>query len=133
MVTLLENELTKIGKKIEGAKIGVLGIAMKDYSNDDRISPPIEIIKILKARGAEVFAYDPAVPTKYDFKIASIEEALVNKDGVMILAKQSEFDNVDIEYLINKLNKETIVFDTKNLFKKFREELQGNSILYKSI
>lgn len=133
MVNILEKELISIDKKVFGAKIGVLGIAMKDYSNDDRISPPIEIIKILEKKGAEVFAYDPAVPTKYAFKKSSIEEVLINMDGVIILAKQSEFDNITIEYLLNKLNKYSIVFDTKNLFKKYKNELLANNIIYKSI
>ena len=133
MVGIFEKELIKTGRKIEGAKIGILGISMKDYSNDDRISPPLEIIKILREKGAEVSAYDPAVPGSYVFMVDKIEDALKDKDGVMILAKQNEFDNITFEYLINILHSETIVFDAKNLFKKFSVDLINKGIQYKAI
>lgn len=133
MAEILEKELTSNGKKISGAKIGILGIAMKDYSNDDRISPPIEIIKILRNKGAEVFAFDPAVPTNYQFKVNTLLEAIKDKDGIMILAKQKEFEGIDIKYLINNVDKGTVIFDTKSLFKNIKAELLHSGIIYKSI
>jgi UDP-N-acetyl-D-mannosaminuronic acid dehydrogenase len=133
MAGILEKEFVKAGKKIQGAKIGVLGISMKDYSNDDRISPPLEIIKILRDKGAEISAYDPAVPASYVFMVDKMEDALKDKDGVMILAKQNEFDKITLEYLVNKLHCRTIVVDTKNLFRKFSSELISKGIQYKAI
>lgn len=133
MVDIIEKELLKIGKKLHGAKIGVLGIAMKDYSNDDRISPPIEIIKILESRSAEVLAFDPAVPSSYSYKVNSLKDVISNKDCIMVLAKQKEFDAISAEYLLNNIAKDTIIFDTRNLFKSFSEELTNSNIIYKSI
>lgn len=133
MVSMLEDKLLSIGKRINDCKIGILGIAMKDYSNDDRISPPIEIINILKHKGASVFAYDPVVPTVYDFKVEKIDEALKNVDAVMVLAKQKEFDSIDLDYLLKSLNKGTILFDTKNLFVRYTEQLNNNGIYVMSI
>lgn len=133
MVNLFERELVKSGKSITGARVGVLGIAMKDYSNDDRLSPPIEIIKILENRGVTVFAYDPAVPTQYDFKITNLEDALKDKDGIMVLAKQKEFDGVDAHYLLDMVNKGTVLMDHRSLFTRFKNELLEGGILYKSV
>jgi UDP-N-acetyl-D-mannosaminuronic acid dehydrogenase len=133
MVNLFERELIKSGRSLQGAKVGVLGIAMKDYSNDDRLSPPIDIIKVLEKRGATVFAYDPAVPTQYEFKISNIEDALKDKDGIMILAKQKEFDGIDVDYLIDNVNKGTVLMDIRSLFTKFKNELLNEGILYKSV
>ena len=111
IVKHMEEKLAEKGKKLEGAKIGVLGLAMKDYSNDDRISPPVEIVKLLLEKGAIVKAYDPAVPTKYDFKVDSIEECLQDVDGVMILARQRE-----IEANVKKVVKyDCQIIDTKRL------------------
>jgi UDP-N-acetyl-D-mannosaminuronic acid dehydrogenase len=133
MAGIVEKELQKVDKSISGARIGVLGVAMKDYSNDDRISPPLEIIKILEDKGARVSAYDPAVPTKYDFKVDSLEKAMLNMDAVLILAKQKEFDEINAEFLECNLNKETVVFDTKNLFSRFSEMFERNGVVYKTI
>lgn len=133
MVNIFENVLGLSGKGIKGARVGVLGIAMKDYSNDDRISPPIEIIKLLERRGAHVCAYDPVVPTNYSFKVDNLEDALANIDGLVILARQSEFDKISIDDLLGKLNKGTVIFDTKNLFSPYRDVLNKSGIVYSSI
>lgn len=131
MVNLFERELKKADKELSGAKIGVLGFAMKDYSNDDRLSPPIDIIKILEQRGAVVYAYDPAVPTAYDFKVDNIKAAIEDKAGIMILAKQKEFDSLEIAELLDLVTTGTVIFDTRSLFTAHREELKGNGIVYK--
>ncbi|MDF2672184.1 MAG: nucleotide sugar dehydrogenase [Clostridiales bacterium] len=133
MVNLFERELVKTGRKLQGARVGVLGIAMKDYSNDDRLSPPIDIIGILEKRGAVVFAYDPAVPTEYDFKVSKIEDALEDKDGIIILSKQKEFDDINVSYLLEKVHKGTVLMDIRSMFTKFKSELLDAGILYKSV
>ncbi|MDH7498632.1 MAG: nucleotide sugar dehydrogenase [Syntrophomonadaceae bacterium] len=70
------------------ARLAVLGIAMKDYSNDDRVSPALAAIRVLQEAGCQVRAYDPAVPTPHPFKVGSLEEALSGAHGVLILALQ---------------------------------------------
>lgn len=127
MVNMLESLLLKEGKTLEGANVGILGIAMKDYSNDDRISPPIEIIKILERRGAKVSAYDSAVPTKYDFKVDNIIDALKDKDAIMVLAKQKDYDSIDNKYL-EVISRETVILDTRNIFEGKEEKLEQYGI-----
>lgn len=95
-------------------KVAVLGIAMKDYSSDDRLSPAIEIIKILRDRGVEVKAFDPAVKTEYDFKVSSLQEVLKDTQLVLILSKQHgiEFEKI-FEYIPPS---QAIIIDTRNVF-----------------
>lgn len=133
MVNILADSLKSVSKELKGSKVGVLGFAMKDYSNDDRISPPIEIIKLLIESGAIVEAYDPAVPTEYDFKVDSLEKVLENKDAVIVLAKQKQFDEITSSNLIESLKDNAVVFDTRNLFKSFKEELNNSGIVYTTI
>lgn len=133
MVGIFEDQLKNAGKELKDSKIGVLGIAMKDYSNDDRISPPIEIIKLLRSRGAEVHAFDPVVPTHYDFKVGTLDEAVSGMDGLMILAKQREFDNISADYISEKMERNAVIFDTKNLLSESSEDLIQRGLLYKSI
>lgn len=133
MVNIFEELLNRAGKSLERSRVGVLGIAMKDYSNDDRISPPIEIIKILRSRGAQVFAYDPAVVTEYNFKVETLEEAVKNVDGIMVLAKQKEFDEINADEFLGLLDKGTVIFDGKNLFEGFKNIFDEKGILYRTI
>ncbi|GFZ33972.1 NDP-sugar dehydrogenase [Clostridium zeae] len=112
-----EELLCKMGKSLKGSRIAVLGLAMKDYSNDDRISPPIDICNILIEKGAEVRAFDPVVPTKYSFKVDSQGEALKDADIVMVLAKQHEF-NLECRELKSFMSKNPICMDTKAIIDK---------------
>ncbi|MEG0370969.1 MAG: nucleotide sugar dehydrogenase [Clostridium sp.] len=133
MVNILRNSLNSVSKDLKGAKVGVLGVAMKDYSNDDRISPPIEIIKLLIEAGAEVCAFDPAVPTKYDFKVDSLDQVLNGKDAIIVLAKQKEFEEITSDVLVNSLNKNAVVFDTRNLFAELKDSLESSNMIYTTI
>lgn len=133
MVNILKDSLKSVSKELSSSKIGVLGFAMKDYSNDDRISPPIEIIKLLIEAGAEVEAFDPAVPTTYDFKVDSLEKVLEGKDAIVVLAKQKEFEEITSEKLLASLKEKSVVFDTRNLFKDIKEDLNNSNIVYTTI
>jgi len=133
MVEIFEKLLKDVGKDLNGARVGVLGLAMKDYSNDDRISPAVEIVKILRQRGAEVLAFDPAVVTEYSFKVNTLEEALKDVDGVMILAKQKEFENINADDILKYVKPDVVIFDTKNLFEGFKKFFEDRGIIYKTI
>ncbi|KMT22605.1 nucleotide sugar dehydrogenase [Clostridium cylindrosporum] len=133
MVNILKDSLKSVSKELSGAKVGVLGFAMKDYSNDDRISPPIEIIKLLIEAGAKVEAFDPAVPTDYDFKVDSLDKVLNGKDAIVVLAKQKQFDEITADSIISSVNKNAVVFDTRNLFKGIKDELNSSNIVYTTI
>lgn len=117
--------LKSVGKKINEAKIAVLGLAMKDYSNDDRISPPIDICKILVERGAEVSAFDPVVPTNYHFKVETQDEALKDADVLLILTKQYEIDFINCEHIGKMMKEKAICIDTKNVIDKVQAEKYG--------
>ena len=113
IVNKVEELLFKQGNNIDGAKVAVLGLAMKDYSNDDRISPPVDICKLLIEKGAKVKAFDPVVVTEYDFKVNSQDEALKGANAVLILTKQNEFIFNDYESMTKLMNTNPICIDTK--------------------
>jgi UDP-N-acetyl-D-mannosaminuronic acid dehydrogenase len=113
IVDKVEELLKKAGKELKGSKIAVLGLAMKDYSNDDRISPPVEICRILVDRGAEVRAYDPVVHTEYSFKVKTQEEALANADAVIILTKQKEIIYDSCEHMMKVMAEKAVCIDCK--------------------
>ena len=101
-------------QSLAGKKVAVLGLAMKDFSNDDRISPPIDIVKLLQEKGAKVFAYDPAVVTEYDFKYDNLHDCVENADALLLLTMQDEFTNLKWDELIKLMNDEITIFDAKN-------------------
>lgn len=110
-----EEMLETVGKKLNGSTVAVLGLAMKDYSNDDRISPPIDICNILISRGAKVKAFDPVVPTEYEYKVEKEEEALKNADALLILTRQHDMIMDDLSYFSKHMNSDSVIIDTKGV------------------
>jgi UDP-N-acetyl-D-mannosaminuronic acid dehydrogenase len=125
IVNKVEELLSNQGKDINGGKVAVLGLAMKDYSNDDRISPPVDICKLLIERGAEVRAFDPVVPTKYDFKVSGQDEALKDADVLLVLAKQHDIDFDDFGHMSKLLKEKAVCVDTKAIVNEVEAEKYG--------
>ncbi|NPV29103.1 MAG: nucleotide sugar dehydrogenase [Firmicutes bacterium] len=108
------------------AKVAVLGIAMKDYSNDDRLSPAHTVIKVLQTAGVEVRAFDPAVPTRYPFSAASLEEALQGAHGIVVLARQRGLDYQNLSSFRELMSKERpFIVDTRNIYDRAAAEKAG--------
>jgi UDP-N-acetyl-D-mannosaminuronic acid dehydrogenase len=98
-------------------KIAVLGIAMKDYSNDDRMSPALAVIACLQQSGCKVEAFDPAVPSCYDFKVDSLTGALTGAHGIVLLSLQNGIELMNLD-LFRELMAPDLPFiiDTKNFY-----------------
>jgi len=127
VVGLLEQELEKIGKKIENAKVGVLGLAYKGEVSDTRISPAFNIIDILKVKGANILVFDPYVKKGCDVK--STNELLERSDYIVLVTDHNEFKRIDSNKL--KDNNILIVIDGRNCLDK--EKIKSKGILYHGI
>ncbi|HZK56993.1 MAG TPA: nucleotide sugar dehydrogenase, partial [Clostridia bacterium] len=57
-VRVAQIALEKLTSKPGESKICILGMAMKDYSSDDRLSPAFDVIKTLQEKGVDVAVYD---------------------------------------------------------------------------
>ncbi|MGD9679080.1 MAG: nucleotide sugar dehydrogenase [Vulcanibacillus sp.] len=125
IVEILANKLEKQGKNLSGSTIAVLGLAMKDYSNDDRISPAHNICELLLQRGAVVKAYDPAVHSHCEYLVDSLSTAITGADGLLVLAKQEEFNNLELSTIKEKMQESPILIDTKHLWNKELVKAQG--------
>ena len=132
LADMLEAALAKRGKALRGSKVAVLGLAMKDFSNDDRISPPHHFVDILLQRGARVTAYDPAVPSVHAYKTDKLEEALEGADALALLAVQEEFLSYDWHGLMAKMAARPVLLDTKNRIPRSvesDESIEGGAVL----
>lgn len=114
LVSMLERALREREKSLSGSRVAVLGLAMKDFSNDDRVSPVHDLIGLLLAAGAEVRSYDPAVPSRYPHKLDSLEAAVRGADAVILAAIQQAFIDLDWRSVAREMAPDAILFDTKN-------------------
>jgi UDP-N-acetyl-D-glucosamine dehydrogenase len=100
-------------KSLRGARVHVLGITYKKDVNDVRESPALEIISLLRHRGAEVSYTDPFVPSVVvdgaELESQPLEPAVLEKcDIALIVADHSQFDYAMIT------DAASLVFDTRN-------------------
>lgn len=126
LVSMIKHALEQQGKTLAGSQIAILGLAMKDFSNDDRISPPHHVVEILLEEGAVVKAYDPAVPANYDFKVDELNEAIQDADGLIYLTVQEEFLEINWLEMIKLMKKTPVLLDGKN---RIPRSVEGSALL----
>jgi len=106
------------GKAIKGSKVLVLGIAYKKNVDDMRESPSVELMEILREKGAEVSYSDPHVPIfpklrEHKFDLLSTElvpDTIASYDCVLLATDHDKFD-----YEMLKNNAQLIV-DSRGVY-----------------
>ncbi len=79
-------------------RIAALGLAFKANVGDLRLSPAIEVVEHLVARGAEVRTYEPNENTasvEGAAAVQSLESVLEGADGVVLLVNHHSFEQID--------------------------------------
>jgi len=96
-VNKVQDALNDAGKAIKGSRVLVLGVAYKKDIDDVRESPALDIIELLRQKGADVRYHDPYVPaiSHNGFELAGeadLEAALDAADCVLIVTDHSAYD-----------------------------------------
>ena len=117
MSTFISNKLIQLlaqtGKKIQDAKVLVLGVTFKENCPDFRNSKVFEIIHQLKAEGANVAAFDPYANAMEVFQKHQVQLITAfEKYDVILLAVAHDFFKA-LDYTSLKTSPEAIVYDTK--------------------
>ena len=99
-------------KTIKGARVLVLGVTYKKNVNDTRESPALDIIQMLKEKGARVQFFDPYVSSLDSIQRVEITpEILKNQDAVLLVT-----DHDQLDYSLIGRNSQLII-DTRNAFR----------------
>ena len=84
------------GGTVHGATVAVWGLTFKARTDDLRASPALEVVSRLKAHGARVRAFDPAVPSPPDHPALEGVEVVADPygacEGAAVLAVLTEWD-----------------------------------------
>jgi UDP-N-acetyl-D-glucosamine dehydrogenase len=100
VVGKLADALNQRGKAVMGSRVLVLGIAYKKDVEDMRESPSVELMEILRDKGAVVEYSDPHVPVfprmrEHRFDLRSVEltpQRIASYDVVLLATAHSAFD-----------------------------------------
>ncbi len=125
VVTKLMEGLNDHGKPLKGSRILVLGLAYKKNVGDTRESPSVELMELLRDRGAEIAYSDPHVPAfpemrNHDFDLTSeslTAESLSGCDAVIVATHHDDFD-----YSLIRDNARLIV-DTRGVYREPKDNI----------
>jgi len=111
-----------VGGSVDGVTVAVWGLAFKARTDDMRMSPALEVIGRLLARGARVRAFDPAIGVRYgDPTLEGIEvcaDAYGPCDGaavLVVLTEWEDFRRADLTKVAGLLVRPLRVVDARNL------------------
>jgi UDPglucose 6-dehydrogenase len=136
-------QMDRFMKKIEETlwvlkdkKIGVLGLAFKQNTDDVRLSPAIELCERLQREGAQLRVHDPAAMEKAKAILRNVtyvdkmDDVAEGCDALVIATEWPEFKKLDLERARKSLS-HPIIFDGRNLFEAAEMEKLG--FIYKSV
>lgn len=116
VVTKIQDALNDRSKSLKGSKVLVLGAAYKPDIDDLRESPALDVIGLLKKKGALVSFHDPYVPSLREDdtimeSVPDLLEAVREADCVTVITNHSTYDYAAI------LNEAQLIVDTRNALK----------------
>jgi UDPglucose 6-dehydrogenase len=121
---------------LKDKKIGVLGLAFKQNTDDVRMSPAIELCARLQKEGAALRVHDPKAMDKARALLKDVtfvedmNEVAEGCDALVIATEWEEFKKLDLER-VRKALSHPILFDGRNLFDP--AEMEHLGFIYKSI
>ena len=121
---------------VKDKKIGVLGLAFKQNTDDVRLSPAIELCHRLQKEGASLRVHDPKAMDKAKPLLTNVtyvqnmNDVASGCDALVIATEWPEFKKLDLERARKELT-HPIIFDGRNLFDV--QEMERMGFIYKSI
>ncbi len=109
------------GKSLSGARLLVLGVAYKKDVGDDRESPSLKVMRLLREKGAYLSYHDPYIGNVQvdGDTLSSVEltdELLSSADCVVIATDHSSYDYQNI------VDKARLVFDARGTTRGIKSE-----------
>jgi UDP-N-acetyl-D-glucosamine dehydrogenase len=128
VIERVSSALNDAERSVKGAKVMVLGVAYKRDIDDVRESPALDVIQLLRERGAEVAYHDPYINSirlgEDDHgnapadapRLTSVPfEKLDAYDAIVVVTDHSAFDYARL------VREARLVVDTRNATKRVRE------------
>jgi UDP-N-acetyl-D-glucosamine dehydrogenase len=120
VVEKIQNALNDRAKPLKGSRIHILGVAYKRDIDDVRESPALDVIHLLKRRGALVSYSDPYVPSVRvdggELFSEDLTAALGEADCAVIITDHTTVDYEAVE------REATLIVDTRNALRHCRSE-----------
>ena len=118
-ITLKAREM--LGGSVNGATVGMLGLAFKENTDDTRESPSLTVARSLLNQGATVQAYDPVAMENASRDLPGLVlcgdayAAADAADALLVLTPWNEFKQLDMARVL-RLMRQPILIDGRNMY-----------------
>ncbi|MEM9669557.1 MAG: UDP-glucose/GDP-mannose dehydrogenase family protein [Pseudomonadota bacterium] len=125
-----------MGGDVSGKKIGILGLAFKQNTDDMRDAPSLDIVPLLKEAGANVVAYDPEAMKEASHLLQDLDlvgsayAAVEDADAMVIITEWDQFRALDLERVKTAMRGNTVI-DLRNIYRP--EDMAAAGFAYTSI
>lgn len=127
--------LIEAGKRVQKAKVLIMGLTFKENVRDTRNSKVKDIIRKLKKYRVGVYGYDPLLSPEEirDFKIKSISslQRMPKMDGVILPIIHNPFFKLSLSFLKKIMKKPPVLIDVKSFYLKKKPQTKG--FIYKCL
>ncbi len=126
----------QLGGKLDGKRIGLMGLAFKPNTDDIREAPALEIAHMLRNEGALVSGYDPVAMnnvSRVDPHLHLVEDAYDLADGadaLLVCTEWNEFKQLDLPRL-RSLMANPLVVDGRNIYDP--AIMQHHGFMYRAV
>jgi UDP-N-acetyl-D-glucosamine dehydrogenase len=90
------DSLNELGKAVKNSRVLILGVAYKPDVDDVRESPALDVIHLLREKGAEISYHDPYIPALnhegMDLESVNLESAVAAADCVVVITNHRTYD-----------------------------------------
>ncbi|GJQ23293.1 UDP-N-acetyl-D-glucosamine dehydrogenase [Candidatus Brocadia sapporoensis] len=116
VVEKITDALNDAEKSVKGSNIHILGVAYKKDVDDLRESPALEIMNILRSKGAKITYTDPYIPEihyqKLSIKSRPLSKEVLSKVDCSVIV--TDHSNLDYNFIVSNSK---LIVDTRNALK----------------
>jgi UDPglucose 6-dehydrogenase/UDP-N-acetyl-D-galactosamine dehydrogenase len=119
--------LNKVGKKIKGSNVLIIGLTYKEDVADTRESPAENMVHELKEYDVNVYGYDPLLSPSEIKQFNAIPLSKLDKkmDAVIISVAHKQFRNMNISTIRRLMNEKPVLIDVRGMFDQAGAEEQN--------
>jgi UDP-N-acetyl-D-galactosamine dehydrogenase len=122
--------IIKAGKRVNSAKVLLMGITFKENVPDIRNSKVYDLYKELEEFGIEVYVHDPIarreeVKDEYGIELLEDIKAQAPYDCVVIAVRHKVFLNIDLSFYASLMTKPYILIDVKGIYERSKAQEEG--------
>ncbi len=113
VVSKVQDALNEQARPLNGSRVLVVGAAYKPDVNDIRESPSLDIIGLLRQKGAEVNYHDPYIPriTHVDWSLESVADVIESARTTVCVVIVTDHTVYDYQSILEQA---PLIVDTRN-------------------